>query len=239
MSKARYDFFSQMQNPIQRSCLMPEEKPTHYLGLGYYPIQKPRYQPVETHTCWMITIKNILAIQDGKEPGFIPNQGMQRNDSSSESKVEEIIFGRNGPQFKVQTLATEETTLKSKEAIQDKEIKETKEAPPELENGGQVIVDELIKVELGEGKDHTPTFVSALLSQQEKVDYVNLLKEFNDCFAWNYKEMPCLDPEVIIHKLAIISEAIPVKQTPRRIREEKYPEWIADIILVKKKNDQI
>lgn len=69
--------------------------------------------------------------------------------------------------------------------------------------------------------------------------------------------MPGLDPEVIVHKLAIDPKAIPVKQAPRRtrleleeqvttetrklidawfIRKAKYPELIANIVPMKKKN---
>lgn len=89
----------------------------------------------------MITIRNILAIPDGKEPSFIPNQEIQENDSSSESKAEYkgTTLGKDLPQSKVQALAAKGTTLKSsetKETGQDKEIKETKEAPPELQDGG-------------------------------------------------------------------------------------------------------
>nr|CAD1825883.1 unnamed protein product [Ananas comosus var. bracteatus] len=86
------------------------------------------------------------------------------------------------------------------------------------------------------------------------------LIENQNCFAWSYKEMPGLNPEVAVHKLAIDSQAHPVKQAPRRmtvdleeqiiaetkklieagfIREEKYANWIASIVPVKKKNGQI
>lgn len=160
LSKACYDLFSQMWNLVQ----LLEGKPTHYLGLGYRPNRKPRHQSVERNICRMFTIKNILYIQDGEEPGFIPNQGVQRSDflSESEAEHEQDIFGKNIFQCKVQALAAKETTLKISEA---KKIKETKEAPPELEDGGQANIDELIEVELGEEGDHRPTFVSALLYQ--------------------------------------------------------------------------
>lgn len=41
-------------------------------------------------------------------------------------------------------------------------------APPELENGGQAIGDDLIKVNLGMKEDFCPTFVSARLSLEEQ-----------------------------------------------------------------------
>lgn len=72
--------------------------------------------------------------------------------------------------------------------------------------------------------------------------------------------MPGLSPEVAVHKLSINTKMQPVKQAPRRmrleveeqvvaetkklidagfIREEKYADWIANIVPVKKKNGQI
>lgn len=83
-----------------------------------------------------------------------------------------------------------------------------------------------------------------------------LLLQF-DITAWTYAEMPGLSPDVAIHKLAIKPDVAPVKQAPRRmrleieeqviaetkkfieagfIREEKYADWIANIVPMKKKN---
>ncbi|KAG9454401.1 hypothetical protein H6P81_007305 [Aristolochia fimbriata] len=87
-----------------------------------------------------------------------------------------------------------------------------------------------------------------------------LLHEYRDIFAWNYTEMPGLDPRVAVHKLAVHPSVRPVKQSQRRfrpelvpeiekvvdkliavnfIREVKYPSWIANIVPVKKKTGQI
>ncbi|KAM0891957.1 hypothetical protein ACQ4PT_026069 [Festuca glaucescens] len=76
-------------------------------------------------------------------------------------------------------------------------------APLELEDGGQPTVDELVEVNLGTEDDPRPTFVSATLTEEEREGYRCFLMEYRDCFAWNYKEMPGLDPRVATHKLAI------------------------------------
>ncbi|KAL0300029.1 UNVERIFIED_CONTAM: Retrovirus-related Pol polyprotein from transposon.6 [Sesamum calycinum] len=81
-----------------------------------------------------------------------------------------------------------------------------------------------------------------------------------DVFAWSYKEMPGLDPKVVVHHLSVKKGARPVKQGQRRfrpelipliegevnklievsfIREVKYPMWISSIVPVRKKNGQI
>ena len=135
-----------------------------------------------------------------------------------------------------------------------------KDAPSELEDGGQATIDELVEINLGSEDDPKPTFLSAQLTQEEKEAIQSILVEYIDCFAWNYNEMPGLDMEVAAHKLAINPNFPPVKQAPRKmkfdleekvieetkklieagfVREEKYPDWIACIVPVKKKNGQI
>nr|XP_051211175.1 uncharacterized protein LOC127328628 [Lolium perenne] len=133
-------------------------------------------------------------------------------------------------------------------------------APPELEDGGQPTVDELVEINLGTEDDPRPTFVSATLTEEEREGYRCFLMEYRDCFAWNYKEMPGLDPRVATHKLAIDPYHRPVKQPPRRLRPEfedqviaevdklilagfikeaKYTRWLANIVPVEKKNGHV
>jgi hypothetical protein len=102
-------------------------------------------------------------------------------------------------------------------------------APPELEDGGQPTVDELVEVNLGTEDDPRPTFVSATLTEEEREGYRSFLMEYRDCFAWNYKEMPGLDPRVATHKLAIDPHHRPVKQPPRRLRPEFEDQVIAEV----------
>ncbi|KAG9442455.1 hypothetical protein H6P81_018309 [Aristolochia fimbriata] len=134
------------------------------------------------------------------------------------------------------------------------------DAPATFEDGGQTIVDELKKVDLGTTEDPRLTFLSASLSTEEEVEYMSLLRESRDIFAWNYTKMLGLDPRVTVHKLVVHPSIRPVKQSRRRfrpellpkiekevdkliaanfIREVKYPSWITNIVPVKKKNGQI
>ncbi|KAG9454299.1 hypothetical protein H6P81_007203 [Aristolochia fimbriata] len=134
------------------------------------------------------------------------------------------------------------------------------DTPATFEEGGQSTVDELKKVDLGTTEDPRPTFLSAPLSIEEEVEYMSQLCEYRDIFAWNYIEIPGLDPRVAVHKLAVHPSIRPVKQSQRQfqlelvpeiekevdkliavnfIREVKYPSWITNIVLVKKKNGQV
>ena len=42
-----------------------------------------------------------------------------------------------------------------------------------------------------------PTYVSAKFDPEYKQELIDLLKEFKDCFAWEYYEMPGLDRSII------------------------------------------
>ena len=87
-----------------------------------------------------------------------------------------------------------------------------------------------------------------------------MLKEFKDVFAWSYQDMPGLDTDIVQHKLPFKEECPPVKQKLRRmkpkmslkIKEEvkkqfdagflavaKYPQWVANIVPVPKKDGKV
>jgi hypothetical protein len=90
-----------------------------------------------------------------------------------------------------------------------------KSAPRELEEGGQNTIDDLVEINLGAEENPRPTYISASLLPERQEQLKTLLREYVDCFAWNYHEMPGLDPKVSIHKLKIDPEVKPLKQAPR------------------------
>ena len=60
------------------------------------------------------------------------------------------------------------------------------DAPPTFEEGNKVAADDLKEVNLGTPEDIRPTFLSANLTTEEMQDYVKLLSEYRDIFAWTY-----------------------------------------------------
>ena len=124
-----------------------------------------------------------------------------------------------------------------------------------------VAEEELEEVDLGFGsQEPRPISISASLTEKEKSKLILLLKEFKDVFAWNYSEMPGLDPGLVAHTLNVDLEAKPVAQPGRifhteiegQIVEEvqkllaarfikpiQHPHRLSNIIPVKKKNSQI
>jgi len=57
-----------------------------------------------------------------------------------------------------------------------------------------------------------PIFISESLSPSEKEDLIHLIREYKDVFAWNYEDMPRLNPHIAMHYLNINLDTKPVKQ---------------------------
>ena len=94
-------------------------------------------------------------------------------------------------------------------------------------------------------------------SLEMRTRLVQFLKENLNVFAWSHEDMPGISPEVIQHKLNVNLKRKPVQQrwrvfAPERdqaiteevsklltvgfIQEMYYPDWLANIVLVKKAN---
>ena len=78
------------------------------------------------------------------------------------------------------------------------------------------INEELEIVNLDDHNMELPISINPLLMPPKKKESVSLLKEYHDVFAWQYEEMPGLDPGMVAHALNIEWGAKPVVQ-PRRI----------------------
>jgi len=65
---------------------------------------------------------------------------------------------------------------------------------------------------LGTSEGPRPISVRSLLTPKEEKEYFDLLSKYKDVFAWSYKEMPGLDPKVIVHCLSIKKGVSPKKQ---------------------------
>uniref|UniRef100_A0A2N9ER61 RNA-directed DNA polymerase n=1 Tax=Fagus sylvatica TaxID=28930 RepID=A0A2N9ER61_FAGSY len=107
---------------------------------------------------------------------------------------------------------------------------------------------------------HRPVSISALLSVEKRMHLVELLKEYQDVFAWQYDEMPGIDPKLVAHSLNVEPGTRPVVQPMRTFHPEveaqitqevkkllsagfikpiQHPRWLSNIVPVKKKNGQI
>ena len=99
--------------------------------------------------------------------------------------------------------------------------------------------------------------IGAQLPLQEKEELIEFLRRNVNVFAWNAYEAPGLDPSFICHHLNVNPSVTPKKQPPWHsskdhsdavrdevmklkqtgaIKEVFYPDWLANIVVVKKKN---
>ncbi|MCI14666.1 hypothetical protein A2U01_0035798, partial [Trifolium medium] len=63
-----------------------------------------------------------------------------------------------------------------------------------------------------EGEKPKPTYVSSLLEKSLKQEIIKILKEFKECFAWEFTDMPGLDRTLVEHRLPLKAGKKPVKQ---------------------------
>jgi len=63
--------------------------------------------------------------------------------------------------------------------------------------------DPLEEVDIGDGTVKSPTYVSTKIPKQFKDRIVELLREYKDCIAWDYDEMPGLSRKMVELKLLI------------------------------------
>ena len=80
--------------------------------------------------------------------------------------------------------------------------------------------DKVVQINLGDEANPKPIFISEGLSPTEKKGLISLVQEYIDVFAWNYEDMPGLDPRVAMHRLNINTDVKPVKQQQRWFRPE-------------------
>ncbi|WVZ58668.1 hypothetical protein U9M48_008910 [Paspalum notatum var. saurae] len=120
--------------------------------------------------------------------------------------------------------------------------------------------DELEAVGIGPGDRPRLMWVSKKLDPEFKAKLVELLREFPDCFAWEYHEMPGLDQSIVEHQLPTKPGFRPYAQHPRKIdvkilnmvKEEiekmvragfirpcRYATWISSIVPMWKKNGKL
>ena len=79
------------------------------------------------------------------------------------------------------------------------------------------------------GDKPRPTFISAKLNSECKQQLTDLLKEYKDCFAWDYTEMPGLVRSIVEHQLPIKSGFRLHQQPARRCNPNILPDIKAEI----------
>ena len=63
--------------------------------------------------------------------------------------------------------------------------------------------------------------IGAWLSLDLRLALIEFLTQHHDCFAWSYKDMTGIDPEIAVHKLQVNPDHPPVKQKRRKFTPEQ------------------
>ncbi|KAG5524070.1 hypothetical protein RHGRI_030912 [Rhododendron griersonianum] len=130
----------------------------------------------------------------------------------------------------------------------------------EDERHAQPVKEEVVSINLRNEGDPRITQIGSALSEEERRALVNLLKEFEDVFVWSNADMPGIDSEIVEHRIPLYPKGKPVKQKLRRMRPDwvlkikeevtkqnnagflivtEYPQWVANIVPVPKKDGKI
>ena len=124
-----------------------------------------------------------------------------------------------------------------------------------------MVEEKLEEIDLGSNpQEPKPILISSRISEEEKSEFILLLKEFKDVFVWDYNEMPGLDLELVVHTLNVDLKAKLVaqpamifhieieEQTVKEVQKLlavgfikpiQHPHWLSNIVPLKKKNRQI
>ena len=117
--------------------------------------------------------------------------------------------------------------------------------------------EELEIVVLDDKKPHKTTSIGTKMDGGLRESLIKFLKSNLDVFAWTHDDMPDIEPSAICHKLNVNPSIQPIKHKRRVfasdrnqaisdeveklltvgfIREVYYPEWLANVVMVKKAN---
>jgi hypothetical protein len=81
---------------------------------------------------------------------------------------------------------------------------------------GFSLANPLEEIDLGDRITPRPTFVNKNMPLEHKDAILKLIKDYVNCFTWNYHEMPELSRELVEHWLPIKSSFMPFNQSAQR-----------------------
>ena len=116
-------------------------------------------------------------------------------------------------------------------------------------------IEKLEEVFLNDLNHERTTKIGTLTSPTVRQALTTFLKSNRDVFAWSHEDMPRIDPSVMVHRLNVSPSFPPIRQkkrvfAPERdraitekvrklqkasfIREVYYPDWLVNVVIVKK-----
>ena len=116
-------------------------------------------------------------------------------------------------------------------------------------------IEKLEEIPFDDSKPDQTTQIGTLASLEICQALTPFLKDNRDVFTWSHEDMPGIDPSVMVHRLNVSPFFPPIQQkkrifAPKRdqaimkevqklqetnfIREVYYPDWLANVVMVKK-----
>ena len=132
--------------------------------------------------------------------------------------------------------------------------------PPPMENleeKDEPSTESIIQIQIDGTDPERCVGIGAKVKGNVRRELITFLKKKNKTFAWTTEDMPGINLEISAHQLNVDPSYKPVKQKRRKlgperakmvneeverllksglIREVKYPDWLANTVVVKKKN---
>ena len=117
-------------------------------------------------------------------------------------------------------------------------------------------MEELDEVQIHPDYSDHKVQIRARLEPELRDRLISFLTQQHDCFAWSHVDMIGIDPGIVVHRLQIDPSYPPVKQKRRKfapernrvineeiqklidigsIRKVQYPDWPANVVVVKKR----
>uniref|UniRef100_A0A2N9FUY8 Uncharacterized protein n=1 Tax=Fagus sylvatica TaxID=28930 RepID=A0A2N9FUY8_FAGSY len=139
---------------------------------------------------------------------------------------------------------------------------EAKHQTMKIDEGHKLVepTEELEVIALDDGEPSKTTSIGTKMDGTIREAMISFLKSNLDVFAWTHDDMPGIDPATICHKLNVNPSIRPIKQkrrvfAPDRnqaisdeveklltagfIREVFYPDWLANVVMVKEGQRQM
>lgn len=156
----------------------------------------------------------------------------------------------------------EKAIYKAHKSINSVQASDEARQPPDMPRGSTDLryQDETKTIQLDTKVSGRNVIISATLSKAEEEELLETLRKNGDIFAWNATDLRGVNRDTIEHALDTNAAIKPRKQNQRKmsedrmlaakaevqrlldaaiIREVKYPEWLANVVLVPKKNGKM
>ena len=103
--------------------------------------------------------------------------------------------------------------------IGNEEYMENDDLPPDLlrlveQEERQILPHQEITeaINLGIEKEKKEVKIGTTLSSATRKELIDLFQDYSDVFTWSYQDMPGLDTDIVVHRLPLREECMPLRE---------------------------